>query len=206
VGRRRLGRRHRRGLGVALGLGRSRYGFSRGRLCGFRLGLRTSLGSRFARDDQEGKRVDVPLRLVRAADAEVDVRLERDRVGALADGPDRGALHDRGASSDRDRAELEQRDGVAVLGADRERPAAIGHGARERHDAAGRCPHSGAQGRPDVQAAVLCTRVGIVSERESAEHRPVDGPRPRGCARSPRERYRGDDQANETPHASSFVA
>jgi hypothetical protein len=51
----------------------------------------------------------------------VDVRLERDRVSARADARDDGSLLDGIALPDQQLSELEERDGIAVGGLDRER-------------------------------------------------------------------------------------
>jgi hypothetical protein len=79
---------------------------------------------------QERQRIDVPVRIGQAAHTEVDVRRACDRVRALADAADDRALGDGAPAGDLDRAELEERDGVAVRSLDRDDAAA----ARNRAD------------------------------------------------------------------------
>jgi hypothetical protein len=94
----------------------------------------------------------------------VHVRLARDRVGALADRRDHCALFDRLAARDRDGAELEERDRVAVGRPDRERAAAARNGADEGNGSAGRRKHGDAHGGAYIEAAMLPARVRILAE------------------------------------------
>jgi hypothetical protein len=63
------------------------------------------------------------MRIVRSADAEVDIGLVDLGVSARSDGPDRLPFGDSVAHGDRDRAQMREGDGPAVVGADREGPA-----------------------------------------------------------------------------------
>jgi hypothetical protein len=130
----------------------------------------------------------------------VDVRCSRDRIGARADSADGGSFGDVVAVLDAGRAELEQRDGVAVRRLDRDRPAAAGNRADER-DAAG-CgrAHGSTDLGGDVDAAVLAARIGVVAEQERAEDRPVSGPRPGTCGRRDGERRQDDRGKQRSPH------
>jgi len=184
-GRRRRGPRsrarafHRRGAGgprrragrpcCSRGLGRSRSRRSRG---GGRLGLRR------ARREQ-AQRVEVAVRLGRHSDSEVDVRLGMLDLSARADGADALTLLDRGADPDAHGPEMDERDRVAVLGADRHAEPCMRHRAGECDHAACGCAHVGPREPPDVHAAVLPAQVRIVLGEKALEHRAVDGPAPR---------------------------
>jgi hypothetical protein len=122
---------------------------------------------------QEPERIDVAVRLVGLADAQVDVRL-----GCLSNRPHDVSLAHRERPRDRGGTEALQRDGVTVGGADRDR-------LPTRRDDAGKADRSGcrrAHRRPgrsaDVDAAVLAAGIGIVTKDEGSKHRPVDGPGP----------------------------
>ena len=104
------------------------------------------------------ERIDVAVRIGGDADAEMDVGRARDGVLARPDLADDVALRDRAAARDGGRAELEQRDRVAVGGQDRERAAAVGHRADEGDGAGGRRAHRRADRLADVDAAVLAGR------------------------------------------------
>ena len=173
---RRLRRRRRRGCG------RSRRGGSRGRGDGYPLARR-----------EEAQRVEVPVLVVRPPDAEVHVRRVRDRVRALADAPDAHALRNGVAAPDRDARELEESHGEAVTRLDRQRAAAVRDRARERDGAANGRVHGVANGRADVDPAMLAARVGVIAEDERAQDRPVDRPRPRTRGSRERERPEHDD-------------
>ena len=146
---------------------------------------------------QQAQRVDVAVGVGGEADAEVDVRQERDRVRALADGADDLSLGDDAAACDGGRAELEQRHRVDV-GQDRDRPAAAGYRADERDGAGDRRAHGVADGRADVDAAVLSACVRIGAERKLPQDRAVDRPRPAPRDRGGDERHE-DGQGNQEP-------
>ena len=157
---RSLGRRSRRGRGAVA----DRLGGRRG----------SGGGRRLVARGQEREWVDVPVRIRRDPDAEVDVW---DRVLALAAGADRAdrrALAEGRAAVDRDRAEVDERDRVAVLRSHGDGSPARGNGAGEAHDSC----RGRADGRSfvagDVDAAMLPSGVGILSER-----RMVVAPAPR---------------------------
>jgi hypothetical protein len=113
----------------------------------------------------------------------------RDRVRALADAPDAQAFRNRVAAPDRDARELEKGHREAVARLDRQRAAAVRDRACERDRAADRRVHGVADGRADVEPAMLAARVRV-TEDERAQDRPVDRPRPR--ARGSRERKRAE--------------
>jgi hypothetical protein len=214
-----LGRRDRLGLRWSrLGLRWSRLGLRWSRIWGRGCRRRRRAGDRRGRrgqllDDrfrgrcrrrwsggQQAERVDVALRFGGDPDAEVEMRRDGDRVGALAHGPDDGALrHDR-AAGDAERAELEQRDRVAVRGLDRQRAAASRHGAGERDGAGRGCPHLGAHGRAEVDAAVLPARVGVGGEGERAQQWAVDRPGPGTRGRSDAEQRQHGRGGEDSPH------
>jgi hypothetical protein len=122
----------------------------------------------------------------------VDVRLQGDRVAALADGSDLRALRDDAAAHDARRRELEQRHGVAVVGRDRDCAAATGHEAGEGDGPTGGCDHRAAELHADVDATVLACRIWVGADGERTQHRPYGRPRP-GERAGRRDQGREDD-------------
>lgn len=116
--------------------------------------------------------------LGRYPDSEVHVRLGVLDLAARADGADDVALLERGADPNADGPEMEERDRVPVLGADRHTEPRLWQRAGERDHAPRGCAHVGARKRPDVDAAVLSPQVRIVRSEKAPEYRPVDGPAP----------------------------
>jgi hypothetical protein len=96
------------------------------------------------------------------------VRRGRDRIPARADAADHRPFLDRLALRDQDLAELEQRDGVAVRGLDRDRLPSARQCPGERDGARRRGPHVGAGLAADVDAPVLATGVWVLAEHERA--------------------------------------
>jgi hypothetical protein len=125
------------------------------------------------------------------ADAEVDVRRRGDAVAALPHLPDRLALADVRALRERHCPELQQGHGVAVRGANGDGATAVRNAPDERHRPGGGRANVAADVGGDVDAPVLTTCVGIVAERERAQHRTVDRPTPRERSGSEHEREQG---------------
>ena len=176
--RRRLddGLRRRRRLGRH-GRGRARFG------------CRSAAG-------QERERVEIALRLGGDPHAEVHVRLRHLGVGADADRPDAGALGDRGAAGDGDRAEVRQRHGVPVGSGDRDAVSGRGDGACERDGPGRRSMYGRAQVTAHVDPTVLARRIGMRGiEEEGLQHSSRGGPRP-GPADG-HEHERDDDRREE---------
>jgi len=175
--RRREGRRVERrgwrrqggrgGLGHRRGRGRHR-GRRRGRRAG---GSGSRRGGRARR--QERERVDVPLRIGGAADAELhDGRV----VGERTDGV---SLGDRRASRRGDLTEVRERDRPAVGRLDRHRPPAPGDGAGEGDRPGRRRAHGRAGVAGDVDASVLAGGIGARRiERKGCDDAAVCGPCP----------------------------
>jgi hypothetical protein len=69
----------------------------------------------------------------------MDVRLVELRLAARADCADCGSFGDHGTLQHVDRAEMDERDRIPVVGADRQRLAAAGYRAGEGDDSPGRC-------------------------------------------------------------------
>jgi hypothetical protein len=151
------------------------------------------------------------VRLGRHADSEVDVRLGMLDVSARADGSDNLALLDRGADPDTHGPEMDERDRVAVLGANRHAEPRLRQRAGERDHAARGCAHVGARERPDVHTAVLPAQVRIILGEKAPEHRAVDGPAPgsgRRCedeGRHDREQLQGHSVASFENHELGTV-
>ena len=188
----------RHGLGGARGDGRRR---RRRRSHGHRRGLgRGRLGRRrrLHRRRQEEKRVEVPLRVGRPAQAEVHVRNRVLGYAARAGGADRISLRDRRTPLHCQRSEVQERHGVAVGRLDRDRASTHRHRSGEGDDPAGRCRHGRARRRPDVYAAVETAGVGVGAEAELLQHRALNRPGPAVRARRCDERSRSR-AARETP-------
>jgi hypothetical protein len=117
---------------------------------------------------KERERIEVSVGLARQAHAEVDVRAGGDRVAARAEPGDDGSLLDGLTARDKDLAELQERDGVAVDRQDRDRPASARHCAREGDRAGDGRPHVGAELATDVDAAVLSAEVRVLAQDEGA--------------------------------------
>jgi hypothetical protein len=96
----------------------------------------------------------------------VDVRLSRHRILARADRTDDVTFIDRRSSLDLDLSELEQRDGVAVCGANRDRAAAVRDRPREADRPARRGSHHGPDRATDVDPTVLAAGVRVAAQRE----------------------------------------
>jgi hypothetical protein len=113
---------------------------------------------------EEPQRVDVAFGLVGAAHAQVDVRLSRHRVVALADRTEGVTFFDGRSTLDLDLRELEQRDGVAVRSANRDRTAAVRDRPREADRPARRGSHHGPDRTADVDPAVLAAGVRVAAQ------------------------------------------
>jgi hypothetical protein len=168
LGGRRLRRRDR------LRVGRGDDGSRLRCRVGGRLGR---LGRRPCR--QKRKRVEVPVRVGRNANAEVNVRNPELRLARRADRADDRALLDRGVPLDRDRAEVDERDRVPVVGANRHRQAVGRNRAGECDGAASRCQHGLAGLAADLDSPALAARVGIAPQAERTQQRSGDRPGPR---------------------------
>ena len=189
--RRTAARTHRprqRALGSPLHRRRSRH--RNGRLDD-RLAFGRRLLWRSGPSRQKRERVEIPVRVRSQADAEIHVRLGHLRLAARADRPDDVPLLDCGSDRDADRAQVDQGDGVPVLGTDRHAAPLARQLTCEGDDPGRRCAHVGSRRRADVDPAVLAAGVRVVAGDERPQHRPVDRPGPGSRARDVRE---GDEQ------------
>ena len=132
---------------------------------------------------KERQGIEVAVRIRRDPNAQMDVSRS---FGALAgpDGPESLALGDDRAFRDLERAQVLKRCGVAVLRLDGDRSATGRDRAGEAHDTSGRRGDDGSRGRADVDATVLARGVGVASDGEVLQHRPIDGPGPGERGRS----------------------
>jgi hypothetical protein len=121
-------------------------------------------------------------------------------LAARADLADDGALLDPGRPRDADRSEVDQRDGQAVGGPEGERATAARDRAGEAHDPGDGSPDGDARLAAYVEAAVLSSGVGIITELEGSKHRPVHGPGPGECGR--RAGLERDQDRKQGDHAS----
>jgi hypothetical protein len=137
------------------------------------------------------QRVDVAVLLGRDSDAEMEVRHGPLRFSGPADRADRSAFFDGGVLLRGDRAEVDHRDRVPVVGLDGHAQPVARCRSGEGHLPTSRCRHRLPCGAADVDSAVLATRVRIGAERKRAEDRAGCRPRPGACGRS-------DDQARKS--------
>jgi hypothetical protein len=154
---------------------------------GLRLTLRRRLGCALT-DGEQRERVDVPVRLGGQPHAEMNVWLRPFGLAGRADRADDLAFADRGADRKSDRPQVDEGDGVSALGPDRQAEPFVRQPPGEGDDPRRRSAHIGSRRRPDVDAAMLTARVRIALGDERPEHRPLDGPGPRGRARGMSER------------------
>jgi hypothetical protein len=128
--------------------------------------------------------VEIAVRVSGQADPEVDVRLSPLGISARADRAHDLAFRDRGPSRHPDRAEVDERDRVAVRRPDGQAQPFAGKLSCERDDARGRGPDVGAGRRGDVDSTVLAAGVGVVLGDERPQHGAVDWPSPGTRARA----------------------
>jgi hypothetical protein len=143
---------------------------------------------------QERQRIDVAVRLGGHANTEVHVRLT---LLGLATRADRGhdvPFLDSSAGHHADRADVDERDRVAVRSANRHAEPFVRHLAGERDDAGGGRAEAGAGRAPDVDPAMLAAGVGVVVGRERSQDRSFDGPRPTSRRRAENEREQHPDR------------
>jgi hypothetical protein len=107
------------------------------------------------------------VRLRRQPDAEVHVRHRMLGLAGRADCPEDVTLRKVRSHTDADRPELDERDRVAVLRADRERQANARDGTGEADDAARGRADLGSRAGADIDSAVLSAEVGVVVGGES---------------------------------------
>ena len=127
---------------------------------------------------QERERIEIAVRIVGLANAQVHMRFRRDPIGARADGADGRAGLDGGVLRDGRRAQLEERHREALGREDRDRTPAVRHAADEGDGPGGGSPDGRALRCADVDPAVLSGGVRIRRERERTHHRAVHGPGP----------------------------
>ena len=148
---------------------------------------------------QQRERVEVALRPRRDADPEVHVRHRELDVAARPDRADARALEDGGAARHANRAEVQERHGVAVLCLDRHALATVRDRAGEADDASCGRAYGRARGAGDVDAAMLPRRVRVtLAEREAAQDVAVGRPGPRRGRGN--EEKRREDAEHEDAH------
>jgi hypothetical protein len=149
---------------------------------------------------QEAQWVEIPLRVAADPDSELHVRDRVGRHAARADDPDRLALRHNRAPADQERAEVQERDGVAVGRLNGDREPVRRDLADERHRSGGRRDHRVTERPLDVDPTMLAReeRVLLV-KREALQHRPGKRPRPRAGRGGHRERqeHRNDRDPGE---------
>ena len=119
-------------------------------------------GRRSRERRQEAQWVEIPLRVAAEPDPELHVRDRVGRHAARADDPDRLALrHDR-APADQERAEMQERDGVAVGRLNGDREPVRRDLADERHRSGGRRDHRVTERPLDVDPTMLARKERVV--------------------------------------------
>ena len=134
----------------------------------------------------------------------MDIRLIELGRAARPDATHSGSLGDDGALQHADRSQVDERDGVTVLGADRQRLAATGYRSGEGNDSAGGSDDRCSRGIGDVDAAMLSCPVRIAPEGEPLKHRTVCRPRPGAGTGRPHERDR-KNKKHQPAHSSTSV-
>ena len=164
-------RRHRR---------RGRGSRDRGRWESRRRDRRLARRGRRSRERrQEAQWVEIPLRVAADPDSELHVRNRVGRHAARADDPDRLALRHNRAPADEERAEMQERDGVAVGRLNGDREPVRRDPADERHRSGGRRDHGVTERPLDVDPTMLAREERILLvKREPLQHRPRNRPRP----------------------------
>jgi hypothetical protein len=182
-------------------LGGGRGNVSRRRLGGCRRS-RPGLGQRPGR--QERQRIHVALLIGGPAYSEIHVRLGQIDRSARADRADDRAFVDGSSARDTDRAQVDERRGVAEGGLDRDGLPAGRDRAGEGDDTLRRGDDVCAGRSADVEAAMLAGGVRVrVVERKGPQERALDGPGPRiGCRNGQRECAQ-DQRNTKSPHESS---
>ena len=145
---------------------------------------------------EEEQRIDIPMGLGRDADSEMQVRDGMLRFARHADRADGVALGDGRARAHGNVTEVDERDRVAVGGANRQRAPGAGNGAREGDDSLGRSAYGRPGGPADVDPAMRAAGVRIVGRREPLEHRTVGRPRPRARGSSRQSEPDQDEDCN----------
>jgi hypothetical protein len=117
---------------------------------------------------QQRQRVEVAVLIRRDSHSEVDVRLCVLGVAARAGRPQRRSFLENRFAGDADGAQVDEGDRVAVCGLDGDRTPSARDRAGEADDARSGRAHGRTGGRGHVDAAMLATRVGILSESEGS--------------------------------------
>jgi hypothetical protein len=146
---------------------------------------------------EKRERVHIPVGIGGQANAEVDVRLCPLGIAARADSAHDLAFLDRGTGANPDRSEVDERDRVAVGGANRQAQTFARQLPDEGRDARCRSPDLGTRRRSDVDSPVLATRVRISFGDERAQHWTVDRPGPGLCSRAQEERREDHGREDE---------
>jgi hypothetical protein len=142
---------------------------------------------------KEAEGIDVAVLVVGPANAEVDRTLRPNR-------PDDASLGDVSRGPDVERAEVRERDGIAVWCAQAQCQPVSGCRSRVRDDAADGRENGPARIAADLDAAALAAGVRMAGiEGEGAQHRAVDGPRPGERARR-HEEQRGNAREYKRPN------
>jgi hypothetical protein len=110
---------------------------------------------------KQRERVHVAVRIGGQANAEVEVGLRPLSLAARADRAHDLAFLNRGPGAHSDRAEVDERDRVAIGGANRQAQALTGQLPDERGDACRRSPDLRTRRGRDVDSPVLAACVGI---------------------------------------------
>jgi hypothetical protein len=201
-GGRSRSRSRRRSLAERLGLGRCGDRRRRLRPIGRPIGRRAR---RRGRGWEELQRIQVALRVARAAQAEVHIWNVELRVATWPDRTDTRSFDKRLAPPDRDRAQMREGDRKPVLGLDCHALAADRDGPGEGDRSGGWSRNRRARGSADVDAPVLPARIRIFPESERSQHRALNGPGPGSRFRNREHAGTGNHRQHEEPHLLPLV-
>jgi hypothetical protein len=189
-------RRHVRRRGRRGACARRRLELLRGageRLRRGRLGSGPGVGSASLAGRKQGQRVDISVRLGGEPNSEVDGRHAHFRTGELGRS-DHVPLLQPSACAHGDGAQMQERDRIAVLGPQGDRPSAAGNRSCERDHTRDGCEHFLSRRRRDVDAPMLPGPIRVSVDVERLEDRAGDGPAPGRCRGGRRQRAHGRDQ------------
>jgi hypothetical protein len=168
-------------------------------------GLRTRprIGTPSLTGREQGQRIDISVRLGGESNSEVDGGHARFPTGELGCS-DHVPLLQRRACADAEGAQVQERDRIAVLGPQGDRPSAAGNRSCERDHTRDGCEHVLSRSRGDFDATMLPGPVRVAVDVEGPEDRAGDGPAPGPRRGGCRERPYGRDQ--NRPTAASVVS
>jgi hypothetical protein len=155
---------------------------------------------------QQRERIHIALRIARHADTQMDVRNLVLGRSARSDRPDRRPFANRVTFLDGERAKLNERDRVAVVGLDRDDLSVRAYRPGECDGPGSRCEYGSAAIPADVDSAMLAARVRVAAEDERLEHVARSRPRPAVGGGGQRKHCKHDCDYCKTAHRCLLVS